>query len=81
MAGILQVPVSFFFDGAPATPGAKGAKAAPTPAYVAAFLSTKDGLSIAHSISRIGNGVLRRRFAQLAEQIAGEYAGGMVPAE
>src|ERR1700730_456342 len=36
---ILQVPVSFFFDGAPRPPGAPGRQgAAPSPSYVSDFL-------------------------------------------
>src|ERR1700756_1333109 len=47
---ILQVPVSFFFEGAPAASGisqaAKGTADAPSPAYVADFLATSDGLAL-----------------------------------
>src|ERR1700730_13906470 len=40
---ILQVPVSFFFEGAPIVPGnhnIDGARDAPSPAYVSEFLAT-----------------------------------------
>src|SRR3954453_13471931 len=38
---ILQVPISFFFDGAPEIAGQKtGAAEIPSPAYVSDFLST-----------------------------------------
>src|ERR1700730_17438468 len=39
---ILQVPVSFFFEGAPAPPGSRpqGLGEAPSPAYVTDFLAT-----------------------------------------
>src|SRR5438034_8794140 len=46
---ILQVPVSFFFDGAPSVPGhhaPPGMSEAPSPAYVSDFLSTSDGLAL-----------------------------------
>ena len=47
---ILQVPVSFFFEGAPAASGipqaVKGTGDAPSPAYVSDFLATSDGLSL-----------------------------------
>jgi transcriptional regulator with XRE-family HTH domain len=73
---ILQVPVSFFFEGAPTTPGATGLTAgmseAPSPAYVADFLATSDGLSLTKSFMRIKNSKLRRRIVDLVEQIAGE---------
>src|ERR1700730_13493079 len=44
---ILQVPVSFFFEGAPSVPSAtrlEGFTEAPSPAYVSDFLATSDGL-------------------------------------
>src|SRR5215210_5160578 len=41
---ILQVPVSFFFDGAPEIPGqATGMSEMPSPAYVSDFLSSSEG--------------------------------------
>ena len=46
---ILQVPVSFFFDGAPiiaGMPRAEGVSEAPSPAYVSDFLATSDGLAL-----------------------------------
>src|SRR5580700_9584612 len=43
IANILQVPVPFFFDGAPA---ATGAEELPSPAYVSDFLATSDGLAL-----------------------------------
>jgi transcriptional regulator with XRE-family HTH domain len=76
IAHILQVPVSFFFEGAPATPGSQvhggGMNEAPSPAYVSDFLATSDGLSLTKSFMRIKNSKLRRRIVDLVEQIAGE---------
>jgi transcriptional regulator with XRE-family HTH domain len=72
---ILQVPVSFFFEGAPssALPGQGGGMGeAPSPAYVSDFLATSDGLSLTKSFMRIKNSKLRRRIVDLVEQIAGE---------
>src|SRR6476469_8445027 len=43
IAHFLQVPVSFFFEGAPDLPG-NGAGDAPSPAYISDFLATADGL-------------------------------------
>jgi transcriptional regulator with XRE-family HTH domain len=70
---ILQVPVSFFFDGAPAVPGhhaPPGMSEAPSPAYVSDFLATSDGLSLTKAFMRIKNAKLRRRIVDLVEQIA-----------
>jgi len=73
IAHILQVPVSFFFEGAPHAPGqAAGLAEAPSPAYVSDFLATSDGLSLTKSFMRIKNSKLRRRIVDLVEQIAGE---------
>jgi len=47
IAQILQVPVSFFFEGAPPPPGRPvGMGEAPSPAYVTDFLATTDGLTL-----------------------------------
>ena len=74
IAHILQVPVSFFFDGAPNAPGQThdGFAEAPSPAYVADFLSTSDGLALTKAFMRIKDAKLRRRIVDLVQQIAGE---------
>ena len=74
IANILQVPVSFFFEGAPHIPGSPtgGLSEAPSPAYVSDFLATSDGLSLTKAFMRIKNSKLRRRIVDLVEQIAGE---------
>lgn len=71
ISNILQVPVSFFFEGAPNMPGHSGMGDAPSPAYVSDFLATSDGLSLTKSFMRIKSGKLRRRIVELVEQIAG----------
>ena len=74
IAHILQVPVAFFFEGAPTlhSHSADGVREAPSPAYVSDFLATSDGLSLTKSFMRIKNSKLRRRIVDLVEQIAGE---------
>jgi transcriptional regulator with XRE-family HTH domain len=70
---ILQVPVEFFFEGAPNVGGAgrmEGMSEAPSPAYVADFLATSDGLALTKAFMRIGDSKLRRRIVDLVEQIA-----------
>jgi transcriptional regulator with XRE-family HTH domain len=69
---ILQVPVSFFFEGAPAVAGARveGMSEAPSPAYVSDFLATSDGLALTKAFMRIADSKLRRRIVELVEQIA-----------
>src|SRR5262249_12532330 len=71
IAHMLQVPVSFFFEGAPHSPVHSGMSEAPSPAYVADFLATSDGLSLTKAFMRIKSSKLRRRIVDLVEQIAG----------
>ena len=73
---ILQVPVSFFFEGAPAPPGGRlqGMGEAPSPAYVTDFLATTDGLTLVKAFVRIQNPKLRRRIVDLVEEMGGEDA-------
>ena len=71
IAHILQVPVSFLFEGAPHSAGHGGMNEAPSPAYVADFLATSDGLSLTKAFMRIKSSKLRRRIVDLVEQIAG----------
>lgn len=71
---ILQVPISFFFEGAPSFPAgtrAEGMAEAPSPAYVSDFLATSDGLALTKAFMRINDSKLRRRIVDLVEQIAG----------
>jgi transcriptional regulator with XRE-family HTH domain len=70
---ILQVPVAFFFEGAPSvSPGVRveGMGEAPSPAYVSDFLATSDGLALTKAFMRIGDSKLKRRIVDLVEQIA-----------
>jgi transcriptional regulator with XRE-family HTH domain len=74
ISGILQVPVSFFFEGAPSsgTESAGSLDEAPSPAYVADFLATSDGLALTRAFVRIKDAKLRRRIVDLVAQIAGD---------
>jgi transcriptional regulator with XRE-family HTH domain len=67
---ILQVPVSFFFEGAPRMPGQSGMGEAVSPAFVNDFLATSDGLSLTKSFIKIKSPKLRRRIVELVEQMA-----------
>jgi transcriptional regulator with XRE-family HTH domain len=71
IAHILQVPVSFFFDGAPTLPGAPVGKGAPpSPSYVSDFLATSDGLALVKAFTRIKKPKLRRHIVHLVREIA-----------
>jgi transcriptional regulator with XRE-family HTH domain len=73
---ILQVPVSFFFEGAPSVGGTsargEGMSEAPSPAYISDFLATSDGLALTKAFMRISDSKLRRRIVDLVEQIASD---------
>jgi transcriptional regulator with XRE-family HTH domain len=73
ISNILQVPVEFFFEGAPHVGGSsrsEGFADAPSPAYVSDFLASSDGLALTKAFMRISDPKLRRRIVDLVEQIA-----------
>ncbi len=73
LSHILQVPVAFFFEGAPHQPGQpKGVGETPSPAYVFDFLATSDGLALTKAFTRIKESKLRRRIVDLVEEIAAD---------
>lgn len=68
---ILQVPVSFLFEGGPGgNVNAEGLSEAPSPAYVADFLATSEGLALTRAFTRITDAKLRRSIVDMVEQIA-----------
>jgi transcriptional regulator with XRE-family HTH domain len=72
MSHILQVPVPFFFEGAPHVPGQPKGNGAASPAYVTDFLASSDGLALIKALTRIKGPELRRRIVNLVEEIAGD---------
>jgi transcriptional regulator with XRE-family HTH domain len=68
---ILQVPVEFFFEGAPTAGGLPDSNIAPSPAYVSDFLATSDGLALVKAFQRIPRGV-GRSIVDLVRELAGE---------
>ena len=72
---ILQVPVAFFFEGAPDLHGSTDRMkkaSSPFPSYVSDFLATREGLLLTKAFMRINEAKLRRRIVDLVEEIAGE---------
>jgi transcriptional regulator with XRE-family HTH domain len=67
-AHILDVPVPFFFEGAPGQQAVDGA--APSPAYVNEFVSSEDGLRLIQAFMRISRPAIRRRTVDLVKEIA-----------
>jgi transcriptional regulator with XRE-family HTH domain len=73
IALVLQAPVSFFFEGAPAPPMQPGALAAPVHAdHATGLLSTIEGLALARAFMRIPSVKLRRRIVELVEEVAAQ---------
>jgi transcriptional regulator with XRE-family HTH domain len=73
-ANLLDVPVSFFFEGAPgASSRGKANAAGLSPAYVSKFISSSDGLTLIKAFMQIKDVKLRRGIAKLVEQIADRH--------
>jgi transcriptional regulator with XRE-family HTH domain len=70
---VLGVPVPFFFEGAPASPGMpRGASStAPSPTYVTEFLATSEGLALTKAFMRIKSPSVKRCIVRLVEEITG----------
>jgi transcriptional regulator with XRE-family HTH domain len=72
---ILQVPISFFFEGSPREPGARAGAhnedGPPLPTYVTDFLATSDGLALTKAFMQIKDATLRRRIVSLVQEITG----------
>jgi len=72
ISDVLQVPISFLFEGGP-TRGAGGQGfdgTSPSPSYVSDFLATSEGLALTRAFTRIADAKLRRSIVDLVEQIA-----------
>jgi transcriptional regulator with XRE-family HTH domain len=68
---ILQVPVSFLFDGGPTgTANGEGFSEDASPSYISDFLATSEGLALTRAFTSIGDSKLRRSIVDLVEQIA-----------
>ncbi len=74
ISGILNVPVSFFFEDAPgdhagSTPGMAEASSSN---YVVDFLSSAEGLQLNRAFVKIGDPKVRRRLVDLVKVLATE---------
>ncbi|MCW5702227.1 MAG: helix-turn-helix domain-containing protein [Bradyrhizobium sp.] len=67
---VLQVPVSFLFDGGPSGVIGEHSAESASPAYIADFLATSEGLALTRAFTRIPDSKLRRSIVDLVEQIA-----------
>jgi len=73
-AEVLDVPLTFFFDGAPGADVQRGRKASAKsmaiPEYVTNFLTSREGQNIMKAFSQISDRKLVRRIVDLAEEVA-----------
>ena len=73
LSHILQVPVAFFFEGAPNASAPHGSNgSALSMAQIDDFVSDLDGLRLIRAFMRIDNAALRRRIVMLVQEIAGD---------
>jgi transcriptional regulator with XRE-family HTH domain len=73
MSDILQVPVAFFFEGAPTASAPHGSNgSALSIAQIDDFISNSDGLRLIGAFMRIDNAAVRRRIVMLVQEIAGD---------
>ena len=71
MSDILQVPVEFFFEGAPNASAPHGSNgSALSMVEIDDFVSNSDGLRLIGAFLRIDNAALRRRIVMLVQEIA-----------
>ena len=70
-ASLLDVPISYFFEGAPGASSRGDASAkCPSTAYLSKFISSEDGLTLVKAFMQIRDKKLRRSIANLVDRIA-----------
>lgn len=72
IASILEVPVSFLFEGAPGASPAEGLSEESSTTYVVDFLSSSEGLQLNRAFARIPDPAVRRRIIDLVRALASE---------
>jgi transcriptional regulator with XRE-family HTH domain len=74
LSHILDVPVSFFFEGAPRPAGlpSRNRRDTPSPNYLIDFLATANGQALVKAFMRIKGTAVRRNIVRFLEAIADE---------
>jgi transcriptional regulator with XRE-family HTH domain len=71
ISDILEVPVSFFFEGSPvSSSGRKKVANSPSTDFVSEFLDSTDGQSLVKAFMRIKQPVLRRSIVRMVEAVS-----------
>jgi transcriptional regulator with XRE-family HTH domain len=74
MSDILQVPVEFFFEGAPNASAPHDSDGSTlSVAQIDDFISDSSGLRLIGAFMRIDNASVRRRIVMLVQEIAGDH--------
>jgi transcriptional regulator with XRE-family HTH domain len=73
IAHFLQVPIPFFFEGAPGLEKLPEITVTTPSSDVSEFLSTSDGLALTMAFMQIKDAKLRRCLVGLVQQVAGHY--------
>lgn len=68
IAAVLEVPVTYFFEGVPGEP--KVRRSAPALDFVEQFLSNQDGLALTRAFTRLRNRKIKRSIVHLVQNIA-----------
>jgi transcriptional regulator with XRE-family HTH domain len=73
MSHILQVPIEFFFEGAPNASAPRGSNGSTlSMVEINNFISDPDGLRLIGAFMRIDNAAVRRRIVKFMQEIAGD---------
>lgn len=75
LAGVLQVPITYFFEGLKC-PG--GGEPSAMDEMVVNFLASAEGLDLAAAFVRISSGPTRRRLVRLAQAIADDEVAALL---
>jgi len=72
ISNILEVPVPFFFEGAPQAHGSgRRSEESPSLAHITDFLGTADGHALVKAFIKIKDATLRRSIVRMVEAIVG----------
>lgn len=70
IATFLEVPVSFFFEGAPSAEGVhRRGTPAPSPGYITDFLASREGLELVKAFQNLKSDRLRRSVVTLVTEM------------
>ena len=81
LAKVLDVPVSFFYEGVSESAGQPGFSEGDQTPIVDDFIQSADGVALAQAFARIKDSKVRRRVLELVRTLAAEEAEAATPGE